>query len=414
MKNKLTTLLTILLCLIICLFIFASCDDGEKADDTTKAVEGSTTASTTPVEDTDDQPSDTTVPSDETTDEVNDTIDAPHVHNYHIITVTEPTCTEKGYTRHRCTCGDYYDDAFSKAYGHTDGEWKTEKEATEAEDGIKNQHCSVCDAKLKTEVINATGTLGLEYTTIVGDATLEYSVSVGECKNVSEIIIPKIIIPKIHNGLPVTTIPENAFRDCSNITSITIPDSVTSIEDYAFYYCTGLTSVTIGDSVTSIGPLAFCNCTSLTSITIPDSVTSIESSAFRGCESLTSITVDKGNTVYHSSGNCLIKTKSKTLILVCKNSVIPTDGSETRIGSGAFPNCKSLTSITIPDSVTSIGIYAFFDCTGLESITIGTGVKRIEDYAFYGCTGLTSITVDKGNTVYHSSGNCLIETESKH
>ena len=73
----------------------------------------------------------------------------------------------------------------------------------------------------------------------------------------------------------VTSIGNNAFQDCSRLTSITIPNSVTSIGEWAFYSCSGLTSVTIGNSVTSIGEFAFFGCSGLTSVTIPNSVTSI-------------------------------------------------------------------------------------------------------------------------------------------
>jgi len=139
---------------------------------------------------------------------------------------------------------------------------------------------------------------------------------------------------------------------------IVIPDSVTSIGSYAFYNCRGLTSITIPDSVTSIGVCAFGVCTGLTSINIPDSVTSISSEAFYNCTGLTSIIVESNNTTYHSNGNCIIKTATKTLIVGCKTSVIPTDGSVTSIGYGAF-YCTGLTNIIIPNSVTSIGNCAF-------------------------------------------------------
>ena len=221
----------------------------------------------------------------------------------------------------------------------------------------------------------------------------------------------------------IVNIEDSAFSGRSGLTSVIIPDSVTSIGSDAFEGCSGLISITIpfvgentegnGDTHfgyifgsvpvslkeviitggTSIWTSAFYGCSGLTSITIPDSVTSIGAYAFRYCSGLTSIIVEEGNTKYHSSGNCLIETVAKTLILGCKNSIIPDDGSVTSIGDDAFYGCSGLTSIIIPDSVTGIGYYAFIDCSGLMSIIIPDSVTSIEWSAFGGCSGLTSISI---------------------
>ena len=192
-------------------------------------------------------------------------------------------------------------------------------------------------------------------------------------------------------------IGSSAFYKCTGLTSITIPNSVTSIGSSAFSSCTGLTSITIPDSVTGIDNGAFSWCTGLTSVTIGNGVTRISSSAFMGCTGLVNISVAVDNTKYHSSGNCLIETASKTLILGFNTSVIPSDGSVTSIGEDAFRGCSGLTSITIPNSVTSIGDSAFQGCTGLTSITIPNSVTSIGSSTFSGCTGLTSVTI--GNSV---------------
>ena len=213
---------------------------------------------------------------------------------------------------------------------------------------------------------------------------------------------------------------------------VVIPDGVKSIGEFAFCFCRSLTSITIPDSVTSLGKYAFSNCTSLTSITIPDSVTSIGEFAFAECTSLASITVSDKNKVFHSAGNCLIETESKTLIAGCKTSIIPSDGTVTSIGERAFSHCESLVSVPLPGSLTSIGNLAFYGCANLTSVIIPDGVKSIGECAFDCCTSLTSvaipgsvtsigieafhhcdsltsITVDEKNAFYRVEGNRLIE-----
>ena len=178
-----------------------------------------------------------------------------------------------------------------------------------------------------------------------------------------------VVIPEevtyMNRTRSVTSIGQNAFSDCSALTSITIPNSVTSIGESAFRGCSGLTSVTIPNSVTSIGGGAFEECSRLTSVTIPNSVTSIGVGAFSGCKSLTSVTIP--------------------------NSV-------TSIQYGAFRGCSGLTSVTIPNSVTSIGSAAFEYCTGLTSITIPNSVTSIGGGAFRDCKNLTSVTIPNSVT----------------
>ena len=194
--------------------------------------------------------------------------------------------------------------------------------------------------------------------------------------------------------LNVTSIGESAFKGCTSLTSVTVPDSVTSIGDSAFYGCTSLTSVTIGNSVTSIGDCAFYNCTSLTSVTIPDSVTSIGKYAFYKCTSLTSVTIPDSVT---SIGDSAFSDCTSLTSITIPDSV-------TSISNFAFYKCTSLTSVTVPDSVTSIGNYAFNGCTRLTSVTIPNSVTSIGDYVFYNCTSLTSVTIpDSVTSIGHSA-----------
>ena len=114
----------------------------------------------------------------------------------------------------------------------------------------------------------------------------------GESNCIIEKNTNKLILGCKTSTIPdgVTSIGEEAFNCCHNLTNITIPDSVTSIGKNAFSACDNLTSVTIGNGVTSIGEEAFSACHNLTNITIPDSVTSIGKEAFNYCYNLETIT----------------------------------------------------------------------------------------------------------------------------
>lgn len=196
-----------------------------------------------------------------------------------------------------------------------------------------------------------------------------------------------VILPSSYNGKSVTSIGYEAFPNCYNLTSVTIPDSITSIGERAFFGCYGLTNITIPNSVMSIGRYAFFGC-NLTRVVIGNSVTSIGWWAFAELVNLTSVEFTE-------------------------NSQLGV------IGANAFRGC-ALTSITIPDSVTSINGQAFYYCSNLTSVTIGEGVTSIGMEAFRFCSGLTSITVKRVSPprltpnsgtrdyVFDSTGNCPI------
>ena len=265
---------------------------------------------------------------------------------------------------------------------------------------------------------------------------------------------------KIADG--ITSIGDYAFTHCSNLTSATIGNSVTSIGGYAFWNCFSLISIAIGNNVTTIdkdsflgcsclkkielnsnaiaskscsptsslknifgeqvkeyvfgnevktiGSYAFSYCHSLESITISKSVTSIGSCAFEGCDCLEFISVEGGNANYDSRDNCnaIIETTINSLIVGCKNTVIP--NSVISIGDRAFLGCSNLTSMTIPNSVESIGNSAFSFCEALTSITIPNSVKEIGYSAFQDCSSLVSITIP--NNVTSIKGGVFINCSS--
>ena len=183
-----------------------------------------------------------------------------------------------------------------------------------------------------------------------------------------------VIIPAEIDGKKVVGIGDRAFFGCSNLTSVTLPDSVTQIGERAFSGCRSLTSITIPDGVTQIG--SFWGCSSLISIIIPDGVTQIEDGAFGSCSSLTSITIPE---------------------------------SVTQIGDRAFSYCSSLTSITIPENVTQIGDETFHGCSNLTSITIPESVEKIADSAFSGCNNLNTFVVEENNPSYRSEDGILYD-----
>ena len=370
------------------------------------------------------------------------------------------SCTESGLTegRHCDRCGAVLVAQEVIPAGHSFGEWTTYIPATCTEGGEEHRacvNCSECDSRATPidpdahDWVNGVcshcgeheATEGLAFTYL--SETDSYAVS-GYTGTDTE-----VYIPSRYNHKEVTEIGCGAFTN-KGMTSITIPATVTKIlwdQDYLFYnrdltsvYYDGniegwlaledafclfgsshiLFSLYIGgelvedlvipEGVASISAGAFANCSSITSVSIPASATSIGSRSFSGCVSLTSITVANGNPVYHSEGNCLIETASKTLIAGCIASEIPSDGSVTTLGEDAFGRLFGLTTITIPASVESIGMEAFWACKDLETVVFGEGsrLEVIDNSAFANCESLTEIVLPESvtNLLGHVFQNC--------
>ena len=318
---------------------------------------------------------------------------------------------------------------------------------------VKNSYKNVTKVVIPETVngkrVTAIGDSAFTWCDSLTSITLPNSIkSIGEsafyhCERLSSITIP--------NG--VTSIGDTAFNYCKNLTSITIPNSVTYVGHGAFSGCEKLTSVTLPDSVTFIGNSAFASCFNLKSITIPTGVTTIDYYTFSFCRELKDIyyrgtkqqwenliansawdgDVEVGEDDYGirpefytptvhfadssasskpddskitqngityeelSDGTLSVKSADEN---ITKADIPKTVNGKTVtvIGEKAFQSCKSLTSVTIPNSITSIGDSAFSDCYNLSSVTIPNSVTYIGDSAFYACTGLTSVSLPNNIT----------------
>ena len=202
--------------------------------------------------------------------------------------------------------------------------------------------------------------------------------------NLTDIIIPsKVEYKEIEYD--VTTIGSDAFYN-SNITAVSIPNTVKTIQDRAFNYCTELTTITLSEGLESIGHYAFENCIKLDNVIIPNSVSTIGQYAFSFCSNLSNITLGTG-----------ISELSYGIFSYCSSlSSVELHNNITAIGESAFSECSSLDTILVPSSVQTIGSSAFSGCTSLESIIIPSSVQTIGSSAFSGCSNLVSVDLPEG------------------
>lgn len=333
-----------------------------------------------------------------------------------------PTCTEVGQTvEGRCTgCYIYISSKNLSALGHEWDDGNITTESTCEENGEKTFTC--IRGCTKTEVVLSTGheygddgfcsncpkhisSTQIKYTSN-GDGTC--SVSQGSYTG-TYVVIPEVspsgdrVVAIENNGFSghatletikicnnLTSIGDNAFYNCRALTKVIFDENseLLTIGKYAFKYCSNLIKIEMPECVISIDEEAFYNCTSIESIKIPSGVTVINKNVFYNCTALSSIALPKNlNKIGESAfSNC------KTL----KNISLP-DGLSV-IGSTAFYRCSALTDIIIPKSVSSIGSSAFSDCVAVTEINIPANVKEIGNYAFNGCTSLSKVEMPESLT----------------
>ena len=340
-------------------------------------------------------------------DEYKDNFTQKLPHSYEP-TVVPSTCTERGYTKYTCTaCGHNYIDeqSYTPEKGHSykvaeevlpdcehaghrkfvcgacgDGYTATLPETGHmwqvAEEGYTQEGapytvyvCSACGADRREEGDPPSATEGLIFA-----AAGDHCAVAGILSNDKAI---ELVIPSVHDGLPVTEIAESAFEDNLQIISASLPHGLQKI-----------------------GRRAFAGCANLAEVNIPDTTTAISGSAFRDCRSLISVYYDAksaddcqsldifrnagrdsgGLTLYVGKGveriPALLFSASGADTAPNLTDIVFEEGCALReIGEAAFTGCAYLKEIAMPASLEIIGAEAFLDCSELEYVSCPEGVR---------------------------------------
>lgn len=362
-----------------------------------------------------------------------------HEHSY-TPEVINPTCTEQGYTRYTCDCGDTYVDDYVDETGHSFTDYvynsnaKCETNGTETavcdngcektdtrtayntklehvftnylsnddstieNDGTKT---AICDREgcTKKDTVADVGSMlipsqGLTYSLNLGEQS--YSVTgLGTCNDTI------LVIPSTYENLPVTNISSDAFNGITSLTKAVIPNGVTTIGDRAFNNCS-LTRIIIPDSVTDVGENAFLGCDSLEKTIYLGTVDSWAQINFNNKES---------NPIKHSknlyvnyelleNANITNAITIKPFAFYCCYTLktLTIGDSVEIIGNRSFTYCYSLTNVTISNSVTILDECAFYDCKVLTNVALGNSVTTIGTQAFNYCVSLTTINLPNSVT----------------
>ena len=195
---------------------------------------------------------------------------------------------------------------------------------------------------IKYHIENGEATIAVQDETLSGDIVIPESISYDE------------------NNYSVVRATNGAFQN-TDITGITLPNSITSLGNSCFKLCNKLTSVKLPDNITSLGDETFMTCSKLSSINIPNTLTSL----------------------------------GEFCLAFCNITKLTLPNSITNLGNNCFQSCENLETITLPQNITNLPAYCFHDCKKLSGITLHEGITSLGESCFEGCSSLTSLKLPK-------------------
>ncbi|SFG56905.1 Cadherin-like beta sandwich domain-containing protein [Desulfotomaculum arcticum] len=238
--------------------------------------------------------------------------------------------------------------------------------------GIDDQDMAVMKYLTGVSAIDLSGNTAITPTTVLDgsfDWTTPKSLDFSGCSGITEIV-------------------NEAFKDCSNLTGITLPDTVASIGFASFRGCAGLAGMELPQGVITIRQDCFRGCAGLTTVTIPASVESIGMNMFYDCTGLTA--VDLSQVAADALTDSRYMFQNCTGITDMANIKLPQ--GITMLPDSFFRGCTGITKIDLPASVNSLGSYVFSDCTGITEADL-SGFSSVGDSTFNKCSALKSVTL---------------------
>ncbi len=388
--------------------------------------------------------------------------------------LSQATCEQTGLEKITCKdCGEFIEEKVVPKANCIAGGWETTSSSSCTRKGSKRKSCVNCGRVLDVKEISlldhsyddgicaSCGKINPKYTDgLVFTLMANNEFCVSDYNNEKYVYLD-VIIPSTYAGKPVTSIGDGAFKNCSGLKSVRIPDGVKYIGNEAFYGCrlesveipksvttignsafedTWLINLVISDGVTTIGNNAFSSISSLNKVIIPKSVMAISHNAFSECTSLTIyceaeskpngwentwnridsynigntttipvvwgcvdvVQEDNINYLLLNDGSALLfnATYKKMTTVNIKSNIVynGTNYNVTKINEKAFNGFELLESVSIPNSIIEIGNNAFYWCGSLKSLTIPNSVITLGSNAFAGCSSLANVSIGNGLT----------------